>query len=171
MIKRKQSSPRETKRKKSKFEDWQNKNPSKTFKDYYAESQAAKILRGKPHQTLGGSLCQNDFSTSGQRMFKWLRKLGLERDDVCVDYGCGTLRIGLHVINHLKPGAYWGLDVSEYFLEEGRKLIDDKLVAEKQPNLRVISPAAVAEGREGIWSLSRARIEASDTCVGAPNGK
>lgn len=70
---------------------------------------------------------------------------GLKPGDACVDYGCGTLRVGLHVISYLGPGSYWGLDIADFLLDEGRKLIGDELWAEKRPQLRVISPQAVAE--------------------------
>ncbi len=74
-----------------------------------------------------------------------LTNLGLKADDTCVDYGCGTLRLGLYLIAYLRRGAYWGMDVSEFFLEEGRKLVGEDLWAEKQPHLRVICPQSVAE--------------------------
>jgi hypothetical protein len=145
MKKKKPRSPEEVERQKSRFEAWQKRNPSKQFKDYFAETVKAKLVQGKPHQTLGGNLCQSEFNISGQGFFKRLLSYDLKPGDVCVDYGCGTLRIGLHVIKALGPRAYWGLDVSEFLLEEGRKLIGEDLWAEKQPQLRVISPQSVAE--------------------------
>ena len=74
-----------------------------------------------------------------------LTKNGLTEDTVCVDYGCGTLRIGVHVIEHLGRGAYWGFDIDEAFLDKGRELIGAQTYIEKAPHLRVVSPASVAE--------------------------
>ena len=60
------------------------------------------------------------------------------------DYGCGTLRLGVHIINYLPPGHYWGLDIERYLLEEGKKLVGTTLLPEKRPHLHVISPESVA---------------------------
>ena len=145
MMKKKQLSPEEVERQKSRFEDWQKKNPSKTFKDYFAETVEAKLQKGRLHETLGGNLRQGDYATSGQGMYKRLLNNGLKPGDTCVDYGCGTLRVGQHIIDYLVPRAYWGLDISQYLLDEGRKLIGEQLWAEKEPQLRIISRESVAE--------------------------
>src|SRR6476620_5967405 len=124
------------------FQNWRLKNPTKQFRDFYAEVIELKLLRGEKHASLGSNLRRLPFRRSGLHVFQMLREHGLRPDDVCVDYGCGTLRVGIHVINYLKPGAYWGLD-SESILREGLNLVDDELVAEKIPHLRVISPQSV----------------------------
>src|SRR4029077_514861 len=74
-----------------------------------------------------------------------LKKNGLSPDTVCVDYGCGTLRVGVHVIKYLRRATYWGLDIDEAFLDKGRELIGTQTDMEKAPQLRVISPASLAE--------------------------
>jgi hypothetical protein len=145
MMKKKQLSPEDVERLKSRFEDWQKKNPSKTFKDYFAETVEAKLQKGRTHETLGGNLRQGDYATSGRGIFQRLLNNGLKPSDVCVDYGCGTLRIGQHLIDYLGPRGYWGLDISQYLLDEGRKLVGEELWAEKEPQLRIISPQAVTE--------------------------
>jgi hypothetical protein len=142
---KKHQTPEEVERQQSRFEAWQKRNPTKTFKDFFAEGARDKLTRGRPHMTLGKSLHTGDYETAGVGLFKRLQEEGLTPDDVCVDYGCGTLRVGQHVMNFLKPGAYWGLDIDSFLLDEGRKLIGEKLLAEKRPNLRVISPSSVAE--------------------------
>jgi hypothetical protein len=144
-VNKKHQTPEEVERQKSRFKKWQKRNPSKLFKDYFAENTRVKLTRGMPHMTLGGNLHEGEFSSSGEAFFGRLLECGLRPGDTCVDYGCGTLRIGLHVIKFLQPGAYWGFDVDDFLLKEGRKLIGEELWAEKRPNLRVISPASVAE--------------------------
>jgi hypothetical protein len=126
------------------FQNWRLKNPTKQFRDFYAEIEEPNLLRGKKHPSLGSNLRRMPFRQSGLSALQMLREHGLTPDDVCVDYGCGTLRVGIHVINYLKPGAYWGLD-SEPILREGLKLVDADLIAERAPHLRVISPKSVAE--------------------------
>jgi hypothetical protein len=128
-----------------KFQEWRRRNPGKQFKDFYAEQAQRSLRKRKTHRTLGGNLLKGEFGSSGKDFFSKLVDLGLKPNDTCIDYGCGTLRIGIHAINYLKPGAYWGMDTSEFLLGEGRKLIGDRLWAEKQPNLRVISTESVAE--------------------------
>ena len=60
---------------------------------------------------------------------------------------------GIHAINYLGKGAYWGLDISDFLLGEGRKLIGETLWQEKQPHLRMISDASVAEAAAAKPSL------------------
>jgi len=55
--------------------------------------------------------------SSGRWAFSQLLSEGLKPDDVLVDYGCGTLRMGLHAIRYLAPGNYWGLDINEKVLK------------------------------------------------------
>jgi hypothetical protein len=142
---KKHQTPKEVERQQIRFKAWQKRNPSKQFKDFFAEGVRDKLTRGKPHMTLGKSLHTGDYETAGLGLLKRLQDEGLKPEDVCVDYGCGTLRVGHHVMNYLKPGSYWGLDIDRYLLEEGQKLIGEKLLTEKRPNLRVISPSSVAE--------------------------
>ena len=127
------------------FKRWQKKNPSKQFSDYFADIQKPGLLRARTHPTLGSNLTGLAFGQSGIAEFNMLTRNGLTEDTVCVDYGCGTLRIGVHVIKYLGWGAYWGLDIDEAFLDKGRELIGTRLYTEKAPHLRVISPASITE--------------------------
>ncbi len=127
------------------FETWKTANPFGSFKDYFAETTETQLKKGKSSVRLGANLRGGKFTEQGANFFRKLQNWGLTEDDICVDYGCGTLRVGLHVVDFLRPGAYWGFDISDFLLEEGRKLIGEELWAEKRPNLRVISPETVAE--------------------------
>ena len=127
------------------FQKWKRENPSKNFSDYFAEIVRPGLQRGQAHPTLGGNLPGSAFGEAAGKLFKMLIANGLNMDDVCVDYGCGTLRVGVHVIKYLQRGAYWGLDVDAAVLDEGRKLIGNSLLTDKAPHLRVISPSSIAE--------------------------
>jgi len=121
-------------------------HPSTAFKDYFSEIVRKDLARGIPHPTLGPKLTNGVFGVSGRKTFPSLvRRYGILPDDSCVDYGCGTLRVGVHAITYLSPHRYWGMDISELFLAEGLKLIGSDLAREKAPHLRVISRATIAE--------------------------
>lgn len=127
------------------FENWKKRNPAGSFKDFYAQAEEIELGKNRIHPTLGGQLTTGPYEEAGLPIFRSLTRLGLKADDVCVDYGCGTLRIGLHLIRFLQREAYFGLDISAKLLEEGRTLIGKKLWEEKAPRLRVISPESLAE--------------------------
>jgi len=125
---------------------WKRRHPLADFKDYFLEIAHSDLAQGRPHPTLGRNLSGSPFPTSGKKTFPSLaRRYGIGPHDTCVDYGCGTLRVGLHAIRYLNPSRYWGMDISEVFLAEGLELIGSELVATKRPNLRVISPSTLAE--------------------------
>lgn len=124
------------------FAAWQRRNPSKQFKDYYTENVRVKLAEGNARSEVGGVPYQRQ---SGARDLEQLINFGLKPSDTCVDYGCATLRVGLPVINYLGRGAYWGLDISDSLFEEARKIVGPELIAEKQPQLRVISRESVQE--------------------------
>jgi hypothetical protein len=128
------------------FEEWRARNPSQSVKVFYAQRKKAQIDSGAAQSTFGAELKSGrSFESSGLSIFRDLVAFGLQPTDVCVDYGCGTLRIGQHVIKYLAPGNYWGLDIADWLLEDGKNLIGTKTVADKSPQLRVISREAVQE--------------------------
>jgi SAM-dependent methyltransferase len=128
------------------FEAWRSANPSRPYSDFYAEVILPVALGGTtPHPTLGANLVDAPFGVSGDKFAQTLVKQGLQPEHKCVDYGCGTLRIGHHLMRFLRAGHYWGLDISARVLDEGRQLIGPELHASARPNLRVISPATIAE--------------------------
>ena len=145
--------PAEVERQQARFEAWRKRNPDKQFKDFFSEGARAKLTRGKPHMTLGANLHTGAFGSSGQKEFSRLLDEGLKPEDVCVDYGCGTLRIGVQVMDYLQSGNYWGFDIDHFLLEEGRKLIGRERMEAKRPNLRLIAPGALAEAVAGKPSM------------------
>ena len=128
---------------------WRQRNPGKPFSDYYVDQVRNHLARGRPHPTLGnqgftdevGSRIEWDRANFAERgRYAWLgyRRAGVLPGMRCVDYGCGSLRVGQHAIRFLEPGNYWGIDVTETFIDEGRQLIDPDLLADKRPRLSVI---------------------------------
>ena len=128
----------------ARFRLWRLRNPQATFKEYFAAIAKRDLAHGRQHPSLGEHLKWGDRNALGAASFKHLRKHGITPQDVCVDYGCGTLRMGIHAIRFLEHGCYWGFDIDQALLDEGARLLGPELEA-KAPNLRVISPATVSE--------------------------
>jgi SAM-dependent methyltransferase len=118
------------------FKLWQWRNPGSSFKNYFAGLVKDDLAQGRKHPSLGYVGWEEGFQRFQERN-------GIRPDDVCVDYGCGTLRMGIHVIRFLNRGCYWGLDIDQNLLDRGRRLGPE--LGDKAPNLRVISPATVRE--------------------------
>jgi SAM-dependent methyltransferase len=125
---------------------WRWRNPEASFTEYFALIAEKDLARGRAHPTLGPNLTIGDPSESGRQTFDLLvSRYHIEPGDVCVEYGCGTLRVGRHAIAYLEPGHYWGLDISLSLLDGGLALIGADVAEQKMPALRVISQLSVAE--------------------------
>lgn len=128
---------------------WKRVHPEESFAQFYAERVASKIAAGRHHKTLGprawrpghGSgvkLDQTSFAERGRKNWSQILSFGVTPRMRCVDYGCGSLRVGQHAIRYLDPGNYWGVDVAEVFIAEGLKLIDPELVEDRKPRFGTI---------------------------------
>ena len=84
------------------------RHPQATFKDYFAAIAKDDLAHGHQHPSLGELLKWGDRNELGAASFKRLLKYGITPQDVFVDYGCGTLRIGVHVNRFLQRDRYWG---------------------------------------------------------------
>lgn len=138
------------------FARWRRRHPAGTFADYYAAAVTTKLARGKAHRTLGsrywdkGYFLYGDrawssasFRERGRSRYQLIRDAGLQPHHLCVDYGCGSLRIGQHLIRYLDPGRYWGLDVTPAFYQQGLRMLGAAVVAERRPRLHVIDDAVL----------------------------
>lgn len=125
----------------------EQKNPipesGQAFRDMYANMVVNRISKGYEHATLGPNLHPVRWR-NGQHNFAGLASLGVRPEDVVVDYGCGTLRIGLNFIDYLEPGNYVGLDIDQRILDIGLDILYDEQI-EKKPVLKVISDETIQE--------------------------
>jgi hypothetical protein len=137
------------------FQAFRRKNPGASFAQFYAHRVAKKIAAGEAHTTLGGKihepkrseLGEIPFAEAGRDRFQAFRKMmHLEPRHRLIDYGCGSLRIGYHMMNYFDPGNYFGLDVTTDFIDIGKQLIGASLT-ERKPHLAAISPASIAEAK------------------------
>lgn len=138
------------------FRRWKANHPDGTYADFYAHSVLRKIGRGEPHLTLGArgwspghgpavDWDSDTFAERGMRLWHQILAFGLKPDMRCVDYGCGSLRLGQHAIWYLDRRNYWGIDVVGAFIEQGLKLIGPEPVEAKQPHLDVIDDGVLAD--------------------------
>jgi predicted O-methyltransferase YrrM/SAM-dependent methyltransferase len=80
----------------------------------YSNLVLRRLARGKGHPTLGPTP-----SSDGCFEFKALLALGLRTTHFVVDFGCGSLRVGRHLIDYLSDGQYWGFDVAKSLIRLG----------------------------------------------------
>lgn len=130
------------------FVAWLEENPGGTYAQYQTSRELISLGRGKDHATLGPKLRKHpdnwwDAGTVG--FARLVRLSGLAPQNKVVDYGCGSLRIGGHVIRYLAPERYFGLDVTDGFYKMGADLIGAEMVAEKRPRFAVIGEESLGE--------------------------
>jgi hypothetical protein len=104
-----------------------------------------RMARGDLTNTLGVQI--RDEALVRQMAERWLAvliDLGLRPDDLCVEYGCGSLWCAEPVIRHLQPGRFIGLDATDSFYQLGRQRLDG-LLTEKKVGLAVISRRTLRE--------------------------
>lgn len=143
------------------FLAWRLANPGAQFSDYYAGSIAAALKRGGTHKTLGGkrflsssgksvpdTIAPHLFQSRGLNYFAAAVRHGLLPEHTCIDFGCGSLRVGQHLMAHLAPGRYWGLDLVSDFFEAGLPLLPAGLAAQKRPHMHVIGDETLSLARQ-----------------------
>jgi hypothetical protein len=139
---------------------WKLTHKGATFADFYAASIERGLRWGVSHKTLGrtkflaGKLpngsrdwTHDTHSARGVRQFDMLRVAGLEPHHRCVDYGCGSLRIGQHLIAYLNEGNYCGLDIVDTFYTVGKSLIPEALIEAKSPVFGVINGGGLEKAK------------------------
>ena len=104
-----------------------------------------RMARGDLTNTLGIRVRDEaHIRAAAERWLEILVKLGLRPEDLCVEYGCGSLWCAEPAIRHLQKGRFIGLDATDRFYEFGRQRLSD-LLTEKQVGLAVISRRTLRE--------------------------
>lgn len=120
------------------FQRWAHVECLGVYQDRYLRHEYRRLSSGRRHQTLG--LCpEND----GKREFRALLSLGLRPSHTVVDFGCGSLRLGRLLIDHLKSGQYWGLDITEHFIRFGLERWYSARTLPKRAHFAIISPTSL----------------------------
>ena len=131
---------------------WRMANWRGGYGEFYSATIANHLESGRIHRTLGTQTSDKpgapawaalEFEKRGTGMLADLAAFGLTPDKVCVDYGCGSLRVGQHLIAMQEPGKYWGLDVTDKFFRPALDLLPPDLVADRRPHIQVIDDAVL----------------------------
>jgi hypothetical protein len=141
------------------YRHWKRDHPGAGFADFYVADAERKLRKGRHHSTLG----VRGWATHGSREVDWdiesfaarglvnwrqIVALGLEPHMRCVDYGCGSLRLGQHAIRYLEAANYFGIDLTDCFIHAGLPLLPADLVASKKPKFGVIDERLLDEIRD-----------------------
>lgn len=89
--------------------------------------------------------------------FNFLREHGLRRDHVLLDFGCGTLRVGIPLIQYLNTGNYFGIEIREKVLSEARRELKKHRLESKLPSLictKILSSHKFERRFDFIWAYS-----------------
>lgn len=97
---------------------------------YVFELSPAEIAAGRHRQKVGGR-----WDEIGRLQLEFLKEKGLRPTDALLDIGCGALRAGLHFMQWLAPGGYYGLDFNASLLEAGRMEMNSAGLADRRPQL------------------------------------
>lgn len=119
-------------------DEWKARHPDATYGHYFAERMVSVIARDAAQKTIGRKITDHS-ARMGDRIAAEFIGLGIEPGDVVVDYGCGTLRVGRHLIEHLDAGRFVGLDLDKAIVTAAEALLEDFQRA-KRPLLEVIGP-------------------------------
>jgi len=109
-----------------------------------AESELRHLAEGRVHRTLGSNPEADDLEDLNA-----LISMGLQRFHRVVDFGCGSLRLGRHLISFLDQGYYWGLDVTDKFFTIGLDhWCPNRIRLPSHARFNVLSPSAIAAAAE-----------------------
>ena len=93
-------------------------DPRGQLPNVYGRQLDADELARDVHRDFVGGLWEE----AGRWQFDLLLGLGLQPADRLLDLGCGCLRGGIHFVNWLDPGHYFGIDCNQSLLDAGLEL-------------------------------------------------
>src|SRR5829696_7156995 len=101
--------------------------------EYAKPLTRAEIDDGRHRRRAGGL-----WTAMGKLQLDFMVEHGLEPTSRLIDIGCGPLRAGIHFVDYLDPGNYYGIDVNGTLLDAGYdvELSDDLRAKLPRENLR-----------------------------------
>jgi hypothetical protein len=90
-------------------------------------------ISDKTHRDFVGGM----WGELGPLQFDFLIESGLKPSHKLLDIGCGCLRGGVHYIDYLNEGNYFGLDINSSLIEAGKIEVEEAGLSHKKPNLLI----------------------------------
>lgn len=114
-----------------------------SFQSYYLKKQENRI---ESNDTAGKNIDDQEKARRvGQKYLDFLVSRGLQPEDTVVDWGCGSLRVGRELIRYLNQDRYYGVDISELFIEKGKTYVGKDLLRQKRPYLQPINEESLGD--------------------------
>ena len=85
------------------------------FSVYYDRNAVSASVEQGDHRALIGGM----WDEVGELQMSFLQSQGLRPEDVLLDIGCGSLRLGVRAVEFLETGNYWGTDLNSALLDAG----------------------------------------------------
>lgn len=108
-----------------------------TINPYYDEAEVRRTVERGGHREAVGGL----WDELGRHQLAYLVSRGLRRGDRLLDVGCGALRLGVHAVDYLDAGNYFGIDISPSLVDAGYRLELDDAGRSKLPRANLASNA------------------------------
>ncbi|UYM07427.1 class I SAM-dependent methyltransferase [Solicola gregarius] len=96
----------------------------------YSRTFSTKEIAGEQHRTYVGGR----WDEIGELQRDFLIAQGLQPADTLLDVGCGSLRGGVHFVDYLEAGNYYGIDINANVIAAG---YDSELTDEQRDRLPV----------------------------------
>ncbi len=121
------------------------------------KNQLALLFASRPMRRHARSGTPRLWRMKREFQIDFLKRMGLERTQVLLDLGCGTLRGGLPLIEFLERGHYLGVDVRADVLEEARAELREAGFEQREPLLLLTEDLGVLELErpvDVVWAFS-----------------
>jgi SAM-dependent methyltransferase len=103
---------------------------------YYREVVADDLRHGQA--TAVGNSQRARWKQIGRLQFNYLKEHGLKPGHYVLEIGCGNLRAGWRIIRYLRPGHYYGVDISPDVILAAQDTIATQGLTGKVPYLTVV---------------------------------
>ena len=124
---------------------------------HYAQSLANTVHFSTPSERHSKAGPADLWEMKRDFQISFLRNIGLKPEHQLMDFGCGTLRGGLPLIQYLDTGNYSGIEVRQEVLDEGILELNESGLKHKAPRLECVTDLSQHElgvRYDVIWAFS-----------------